>query len=221
MVNPQGHPHGHPTVVLLRYGPLMEYEFWQHDPVPVWGVETHADGEFDFVAEPLVNVMLANDGGVTMRGVEIGRLPAILSQGIDVDPTDGVIYCEMGGKAYEYGGFPKVILVLRYANDAGQQVTFPAFRTVFPDSSPESIAEAQKLYPFEIGRDSADRERRCRVEPQSQAVENYLATYGYFIPGDAWDALAAVFVFGTREQLDEARTIVEPFDLPRVTVPQS
>ena len=111
----------------------MKYEFWQRDPVPIWGVEAHQGEAFAGFAEPFMDLIRANKGGVTMRGVEIGRLPTILSTGIDVDPTDGVIYCEVGDKAYEYGGFPKVIMVLRYKNDAGTQVTFPACRIVYPD----------------------------------------------------------------------------------------
>ena len=94
----------------------MKYEFWQHDPVPIWGVETEQDAKFDPVVEPLLNLMVAHKG-VTMRGVAIDRLPTILSTGIDVDPTDRVIYCEIGDKAYEYGGFPKVVMVLRYRDD--------------------------------------------------------------------------------------------------------
>jgi hypothetical protein len=199
----------------------MKYEFWQHDPVPIWGVETYQGEAFDVVAEPFINLLLANEGGVTMRGVEIGRLPTILSTGIDVDPTDGVIYCEFGDKAYEYGRFPKVILTFRYRDDAGRQVTFPVFRTVFSDSSRESVREARSLYPFELGRDDEARERRCRVQPESEAHANYLSAYGYFIPGNPWDALTAVFVFGTREHLDAARAVVETFGVPRTTMPQS
>ncbi|MGH3331439.1 MAG: hypothetical protein ACRDPJ_09055 [Nocardioidaceae bacterium] len=199
----------------------MKYEFWQHDPVPMWGVETHQGEAFDGLAEPFINLLLANEGGVTLRGVEIGRLPTILSSGIDVDPTHGIIYCEFGDKAYEYGGFPKVIMVFRYKNDAGRQVTLPVFRTVFPNSSPDSVAEARKLYPFQLGRDSAGREHRCRVQPESQAHANYLSACGYFIPGNPWDALTAVFVFGIREHLDAARAVVEAFGVPRTAMPQS
>ena len=139
----------------------MKYEFWQRDPVPIWGVEAHQGEAFAGFAEPFMDLIRANKGGVTMRGVEIGRLPTILSTGIDVDPTDGVIYCEVGDKAYEYGGFPKVIMVLRYKNDAGTQVTLPACRIVYPDSSPESVAEARELNPFELESDGEGRQRRC------------------------------------------------------------
>jgi hypothetical protein len=197
----------------------MKYEFWQQDPVPTWGVEAHQGETFDWSAEPFINLMRANNSGVTMRGVEIGRLPTILSTGIDIDPTDGVIYCEVGDKAYEYGGFPKVIMALRYENDAGKQVTFPACRIVFSDSSPESVAEARELYPFDLGRDSEGRARRCRVQPASHAELSYLSTYGFFVDGNAWDALAAVFVFGTREHLDAARAVAEAFRTPSVRAP--
>ena len=142
-----------------------------------FGASTHQGEAFDSLAEPFINLILANEGGVTLRGVEIGRPPTILSSGLDVDPTDGIISCESGDKTYEHGGFPKVLMMFRYKDDAGRQVTLPVFSTVFPNSSPDSVAEARKLYPFELGRDGEGRERRrCRVQPESQAHANYQPT---------------------------------------------
>lgn len=38
------------------------------------------------------------------RGVPVTRLGAVLTTGVDVDPTDAPIYCSDFDKAWEYGG---------------------------------------------------------------------------------------------------------------------
>src|ERR1700679_703606 len=48
------------------------------------------------------------------RGVSIDSLPAVLQRGIDVRPTHAVIYVDHLEKALEYGGWPKVVLALKW-----------------------------------------------------------------------------------------------------------
>ena len=52
--------------------------------------------------------------GCIFRGVGIDRWGHILSTGVDGYPTDSIIYADTIDKAWEYGGYPKVVLALNY-----------------------------------------------------------------------------------------------------------
>ncbi len=67
--------------------------------------------------------------GCSFRGVSIDRLVTVLNHGIDVLPTNAVIYTDCFDKAFEYGGWPKVVL----AFDADRLQT--TFREIPADSS--------------------------------------------------------------------------------------
>jgi hypothetical protein len=50
--------------------------------------------------------------GAIFRGVALSRLGTVLRQGIDVTPSHAPFYAEDFEKAWEYGGWPKMILAL-------------------------------------------------------------------------------------------------------------
>jgi hypothetical protein len=57
-------------------------------------------------------VPLLRGGLVSFRGVDISRLSTVLKTGIDVEPSNSVIYASDLKKSLEYGGSPKLILAL-------------------------------------------------------------------------------------------------------------
>jgi hypothetical protein len=60
-----------------------------------------------------IEVIRAGKGLLQYRGVALNRLPTILRTGVDTEPTHGVFWSsDRIGKALEYGGRDKVVLVL-------------------------------------------------------------------------------------------------------------
>jgi hypothetical protein len=83
-------------------------------PVLVWMISCSVPT--DLVAPPFDWVDLRELDpcliACAFRGVGVDRLGAVLRSGIDVEPSDSVIYVDFFDKAWEYGGMPKVILAL-------------------------------------------------------------------------------------------------------------
>ncbi|MDR7252259.1 hypothetical protein J2X46_001235 [Nocardioides sp. BE266] len=186
----------------------MKYEQWTDVPVPIWAAEVTPDDRPDEVDDLTMSLMMANRG-VTYRGVNLDRLPVILEHGVDVEPTDAIIYCGPLEKAYEYGRLPKVVMVYRTADERGDVIVQPAVTTIHDITSPADAASRRRSHPHEMQRAEGSPIVLCRVAPESEAHYAYYRAYGRFIPGDPWDALIAILVFGDAEALSAARAVIE------------
>jgi hypothetical protein len=174
------------------------------EPVPVWYV---ADGHTPSISDaPIMDIYKSRQrvngkGWIAFRGVPIERLRTVAETGVDVSPTDATIFCADEDKAWEYArprtGFDGPGLM--YALNGGYLQ--PSFRQLAADSSPEEIAEVQKTYPYEYDDPSSDLRYFSRLAGQNNiAYEGY----GYWIPGNARDALLAIFVRGDMDDITEA-----------------
>lgn len=183
----------------------------QH-PVHVWQIDT--ENEFKLSANPALSaleewataVMIDSapaEGAhwVTFRGVPLARLADVLRTGIDVTPTDAPIFCTDGvDKAFEYARpavgetGPGLILALR-----GPHLE-RTFRDLDADASPAEIATARETYPHPAG-NPGGRIRFSRLADQT--TPGYEEAYGYWIPGNAREALIAVSVLGQGSEVDE------------------
>lgn len=181
-------------------------------PVPVWQIDT--ENEFKISANAALSALetwsialmidSAPDEGdhwVTFRGVPLARLADVLRTGIDVTPTDAPIFCTDGvDKAFEYarpvggGTGPGLILALR-----GTHLE-RTFRDLDADASPAEIAETRETYPHPAG-NPGGRIRFSRLADQS--TPGYEEAYGYWIPGNACEALVGVCVLGQGSEVDE------------------
>ncbi len=82
-------------------------------PVPTWLVDVPGGDKWfrpPFSSGDLVRTL--NLSGCTFRGVASDRLRAVLRSGIDVEPPDSRIFAGPFDKAWEYGGWPKMLLAL-------------------------------------------------------------------------------------------------------------
>lgn len=171
--------------------------------IPIWYVE---DGHTPSIGDdPLFSLFRALqpvDGRswIAFRGVPIQRLDALLDNGVDVDPTDTVIFCAEEDKAFEYArsGWGEDGPGLLYALHGGYLER--SFCTLPADASPEEIAEVRKTYPHEYP-DQHGGQYFSRLADQNNTA--YEIAYGYWIPGAARDALLAVFVRGELDALKE------------------
>lgn len=147
------------------------------------------------------------------RGVSIDRLRTILRTGVDVEPSDAGFFATSElKKAWEYGEFPKVIQVF------DSRFLKRSFRELGPTATAAEIAAAQAIYSHRI--DTVDGQishfsRLPADNPQMGAAGEL--EYGYYIPGNPWQALKMIIVatLGAEEKSDVATKIPDEV-LPEV-----
>jgi hypothetical protein len=123
------------------------------------------------------------------RGVPLERLATVLRQGIDVQPTTEVIYADSASKAFEYGGWPKVLWAL--SRDSLRRT----FREVSADIPEDEIQSLRCEFPTIVQSIDGSKLWCTRLrEDAPQIATDYEISYAYWIPGDPWTALKAVFV---------------------------
>lgn len=181
-------------------------------PTPIWFIE--CENSFKVVDNPVADLLgdlavrLVIDSRpaegrhwVTFRGVPIERLRAVLENGVDVSPTDTTIFCADIEKAFEYGrpawGQAGAGLVYALRGSCLER----SFRVLPADASPGEIAEVQRTYPHRYD-DPHGQLRFTRLTDQVNPA--YEDAYGYWVPGNARDALLAVVLFGQNSEAVKA-----------------
>lgn len=126
------------------------------------------------------------------RAVSYERLPFILENGIDVDPTDSVFFCSMldMSKAWEYGEWPKVVLVLNL------EKLEHSYKLV-PKSTPKSeLSDLMQTYPSSVASEFEEKIWLSRLSENDTRIGTpYEYEWGYWIAEDPFDALQAILVF--------------------------
>ncbi|MCA2265182.1 hypothetical protein A5626_01705 [Mycobacterium marseillense] len=173
----------------------MEFQLLMEKPVPVWLLEGNSKpnvsvGRREALYPHLEGVMLA-DRMPVFRGVHIDRFLTVMTTGVDVEPTNAPIYCSDFEKAWEYGGpshchGPRMMFALH------QGQLEKTFRVLPMDATVSEIAEVRRTYPHQH-HEHPDALWFSRIDFYKPAYE---APYGYWIPGNAKDALMAVFLHG-------------------------
>ena len=128
--------------------------------------------------------------GCMFRGVDFDRLDTVLATGIDVEPPDAVFYASSFDKAWEYGGFPKLLLALDCA------VLDRTFRVVPADKPTAELDEVTSRFPHILAREDGQSLWCSRIpvdDPRCASADEM--EYAWWIPGDAIETLLAVFVF--------------------------
>lgn len=121
------------------------------------------------------------------RGVNLGRLERVLSTGIDVEPPTAVFSTDSWDKALEYGGWPKLLLVLNQNLLALSTIRVPA------DTPAERLAELRAVRPTLVP--SLDGRWLCLSRLTDQrACDPYDLDFGRWIPERPLDALRAAVV---------------------------
>lgn len=156
------------------------------------------EGDFDKHHSPvservLREHFLARGRGYEYRGVSIDRLPRILATGIDVEPTNGPIWVGSFEKAWEYGGLPKVVMVL--AMDALE----PSFVSRSKDADPKELEDLKAAFSY-----VTEFEGKIWFSLVADPNPGYEVPYGRRIAGDAREALVAVFIFGPASKVVSA-----------------
>lgn len=136
-------------------------------------------------------------GGCAFRGVSIERLAIVLRTGIDVDPPDAALYVSSLDKAWEYGGFPKVVLALDHMS------LDRTFRVLPSASSPDERQAVQKTFPTVLESVDGDTLWFSRLAPDDPGITTpYGVEYARWIPGEPFEALCAVLLFASERDID-------------------
>ncbi|MET3124393.1 hypothetical protein AAKU67_004008 [Oxalobacteraceae bacterium GrIS 2.11] len=171
-------------------------------PYPIWHVVSSPDGLTKPDVE-IFQILMSLEGQGLLpkdvvcsdyRCVSIDRLPVIVNNGIDVFPTNSVIYVDFPDKAFEYGGWPKVLLVLN-----SKQLS-PTWEEVEVTASAEKLEAIRKTHRTEILSEDGSKYWFSRLhEDDPKVTTAYERLYAKYIPGDAQSALIAAFVFAGSE----------------------
>ncbi len=113
------------------------YELMASTPCDIFFVSCPSDFVLKLPKDPSCESFALNYPDCGFRGVSIDSLPAVLQQGIDVVPTNDVIFVDDLDKALEYGGWPKVLLALRWSSLKCTFKHLPA------DSSKEKVEKVE------------------------------------------------------------------------------
>jgi len=143
-----------------------------------------------------VETTMRAQAGVPMviyRGSSVDRLPLIERVGIDVEPTNQMIFgCYDPTKSLEYG--PLLIAL-------DSTMLRKSWRDVAADASAQEIAEAEAEFGtnFLPARDGSRWYTRGRLDDPMVARPGE-QEYGHYIPGDPWEALLGVWLFGDADR---------------------
>jgi hypothetical protein len=158
-------------------------------PCEIFSIQVPSDIERNIDAISRIGfIFLKHSGMCGFRSVSIDRLDAILANGIDVDPPEGVIYVAEPDKALEYGEWPKVVLALKW-----KHLDRP-FRQIPRSSSKEEVELLQQKFPTMLTTEDGLMLHFSRLPREDRRVMGYEGDYGYWIPGNPWEALTAVFL---------------------------
>lgn len=124
------------------------------------------------------------------RGVGLDRIEHVIKNGIDVVPSDAPFFAGAFDKALEYGGIPKVVMVL------DPSCLDRTFREIAADAAPEEISDLKRTFPTEFKSTCGTRLWLTRLgQEDPRAARPYEEEYGRWIPGNPMDALRAVLIF--------------------------
>ena len=125
------------------------------------------------------------------RSVDIERLGQVFQNGCDVVPTDAPLFAtEYGGKALEYGGTDKVVMVFDPSK------LRKTYKKASRSESPEVLNQLGKEYPSIMEIDP-DWLWFSKLPPGDGRIgSSYETEYAFFIPGDPREALLMVFIIG-------------------------
>lgn len=172
-------------------------------PVPIWLVRlpsgqhyTQPFDEHDFLRqldlEPLDH---------QFRAVSLDRLKYVLSTGVDVEPADSVMWVDCFDKAWEYGGWPKLMMVFDH------RALEPSFREVRSDIDPPELESLREDYPTMLESKDGTRLWLSRLpEGDRRVASAYERAYGRWIGRERGNPLRALLIF-VRPEDEEAAVV--------------
>ena len=152
-----------------------------------------------------------HSGYLRFRGVEYDRLPVVLRQGIDVIPTDSVIYtAESACKAMEYGWYANTQKMILLMYDAAK-----ISRTFIecPNNTPaDELKELMQIYPTKVELSDTETVWLSRLKKEDKRLATpYEADYAGWISRNPFEALVGIIAIGvfTENELEELYEMID------------
>jgi hypothetical protein len=174
------------TLVSNRPVPIVVIE--HTEPDSKWLKPLANSGQIERAVKDLLGVeYFASVMGRGCRGVSLDRLDDVLRGGVDVRPTDSVIFVDHLDKAIEYGAGEEGLLVIVYDKSQLKPASIE-----FPNStSAADLNQFAAEYPTRID-DYNGNILLSRCGPNKDA--GYGLLYGAWIPDDPFNALRMLLV---------------------------
>lgn len=163
-------------------------------PVPIIDIKLETVSEYCRVSETDMFAIDKKMFGMeflscVFRSVSIDRLAYVLKKGVDVLPTNSVIYADYLDKAMEYGGWPKVIMAF-YPKRMQR-----TFKEVDSTIAEDELAELMKIYPTKIESKDGSRYWHTKLdENDNRIATDYEISYAWWIPNSPWDCLKMILL---------------------------
>jgi len=173
-------------------------------PVPTWLVRVPEGTHFftqDYSSDLPIELL-----GCQFRGVPLSKLGTVLSTGIDVEPSDSVIFSSDIQKVSEYGEWPKLLLALEASH---LKCTFMEMDSTIAD---KELATLFETYPTKRTSRDGTRIWLSRMSSEDRRIApDYEVNYAKWIPGDAINALKAALICYRPEDEEELKSAVRSF----------
>lgn len=128
-----------------------------------------------------------------LRCVGLHRLKCVMETGVDVEPSDSVIWTDRSPqKVLEYGDTPGRIMLIFSSSKLE-----PSWREVDAASDPGELEALRRKYPTVLRSQEGSKLWFSRLPETDRRIgQPYEVAHGRYIPGDPWQALQAVMLFG-------------------------
>ncbi len=168
-------------------------------PVPVWHVVCGRNASNDprgvDLHDIILTLVLNGEAdrkllSASFRGTSIDRLPHVLEHGVDVEPTDSVMFVGEAYKALEYGGWPKVVMALDSTK------LEPTWKEVSSSVPEDEKAALRAMFPTSLMSKDGTKLWFSRMPADDSRVGSaYERSYARYLPPAAGNPLIAVFLF--------------------------
>jgi hypothetical protein len=184
---------GH-TVEYMNKAMIRPFTLLSSTPCDIFFVNCGRAASVQQIKSPLWDALLDEYFDCEFRGIPTASLPDVLKTGIDVRPTNSVIWAGTPEKAAEYG---PILLALRHDRMKRSFKHLPA------QSSRDEIDTARIDFPTMFTLDDGSlfftrlQETDRRISGASELE------YAWWIPGEPLKALRAIFLLGRSEDRPE------------------
>lgn len=188
----------------------MSWQALASSPCPLFAIEWQGEWNDDdlrnalmFITMQFAEAVEGERGWTCIRCVSVDRLPVVLRQGCDVEPSNAVMWVDkFPDKALEYGGDEsKVMLVI-----SGER-TEASCVEVAADMDAGALDSLKLTYPtIERSIDGTKLWLSRLPENDRRVASPYESEHGRWIPGDPFEALLGIFVLG-RDMNDVAAQV--------------
>lgn len=149
-----------------------------------------------------------------VRWVQFDRMPIILRNGIDVEPTSKVLWALNiigADESLRVGGIEKILIVLN------PQFLQRSWKEVPASTDQEELETLRRDYPAVFTSEDGDNLWLSRVSTKEHGIHPYEKQCGFWISGSPWEALRSIYVVGPSHDIlaDRVQSTIAEISNPK------